>query len=175
MKGRLYKMENDEDQVLFKGSLFSLFWPPLMLRPSWSIPRQPAYSPYSSSIVLHFVGTSSAVEEASEKFKKLMSQIFQQSLTYSDPLHVRWMSTEKLRDPNFRNVEEKARCTIYLQESSRKHCSTSAEVKLLIFSDSVANLDTAEKMLTSVLNDAIKSHRVPEFYSRWLREKVRSM
>lgn len=172
MKGSLYKMENDEDQALFKGSFVSLFWPPLMLRLSWSIDHQPAYPPYSSSIVLHFVGTSSAVEEASEKFKKLMSQTFQQSLTDTDPLHVRWMSTEKLRDPNFKNVEEKARCTIYLLESSRKHCSSIAEVKLLILSNLVANLNTAEKILTSVLNDAIQSHRVPEFYSRWLRGKV---
>ena len=71
--------------------------------------------------MLHCVGTPSAVDEAKDEFKKLMTLVRQRSLTYTDPLHMRWMSTEKLREPQFRHVEAKAKCMIHLLESSLKY------------------------------------------------------
>ena len=76
-------------------------------------------------MLLRCVGTPSAVDEAKEQFRKLMTLVHQRSLTYTDPLHMRWMSTEKLREPQFRHVEEKAKCTIHLLESSLKHHNAS--------------------------------------------------
>ena len=65
------------------------------------------------------------MEEAKDEFKKLMEQVHQRPLTFTDPLHMRWMSIEKLRDPQFRHVEERAKCTIHLLESSLKQYNAS--------------------------------------------------
>lgn len=51
------------------------------------------------------------MEEAKEEFKKLMTLVFHRVLTYTDPLHMRWMNNENLRGPQFKYVEEKAKCT----------------------------------------------------------------
>ena len=133
----------------------------------------------SYAMLLRCVGTPSAVEEAKEEFKKLMTLVRQRSLTYTDPLHMRWMSNEKLRDPQFSHVQEKAKCTIHLLESSLKHLpgnppptNAGAGVKLLVFSDSDANLNTAERMLTGVLNDEIHTHTFQADDSQLLGEKL---
>ena len=47
-----------------------------------------------------------------------------------------------------------------------------AGVKLLVFSDSDANLNTAERMLTSILNDAIHTFTFQADDSQYLGEKV---
>ena len=131
------------------------------------------------AMLLRCVGTPIAVDEAKDEFKKLMTLVRQRSLTYTDPLHMRWMSTEKLREPQFRHVEEKAKCTIYLLESSLKHLPANpsptnpgAGVKLLVFSDSEANLSTAERMLASKLKEAIHVHTFQADDSQLLAEKV---
>ena len=139
----------------------------------------PAYFSTSYSILLHCIGTLSVVVEAKEEFKKLMAQVHQRPLIFTDPLQLRWMSIEKLRDPQFRHIEEKARCTIYMLESSFKHLpgnppptNPGAGVKLLVFADSDANLSTAERMLASILNDALHAQSFQADDSQLLAEKV---
>ena len=50
----------------------------------------------------------------------------------------------------------------------------SASVKLLVFSDSDADLSTAERMLNSIINDALCAHTFQADDSQLLAEKVRT-
>ena len=61
---------------------------------------------------------------------------------------------------------------VHVPAAGRSPGEASAGVKLLVFSDSDANLSTAERMLADIINDALHAQSFQADDSQLLAEKV---